>query len=95
MPDDELLPLTARAAASLQLSRPEALRLADQQLGTEHVLLGLIAEGEGVAAQMLIRAGANQRRVRAELRWRLSGQRHHALERAIPRRPPASRAAIR
>lgn len=57
-------PLTPRARKVLELARHEAARLGDRAVGTEHVLLGLIAEGEGVAAQVLVRLGADLRRAR-------------------------------
>jgi len=75
VPNEQQIPLTPRALRSLQLSRPEALRLGDHHLGTEHVLLGLIAEGDGVAGQVLIRAGANRSQVRRKLSSWPSGQR--------------------
>ena len=58
------IPPTPRARKVLELSRREALRLSAPSVGTEHVLLGLIREGEGVAAQVLVRMGADLRRVR-------------------------------
>lgn len=58
------IPFTPRANRVLDLSRREALRLGDRQADVEHILLGLIAEGEGVAAQVLVRLGANLARVR-------------------------------
>lgn len=60
----EASPLTPRARKVLELARHEAVRSGDRAVGTEHVLLGLIAEGEGVAAQVLVRMGADLRRVR-------------------------------
>ena len=58
------IPPTPRTRKVLELSRREALRLGAQSVGTEHVLLGLIAEGEGVAAQVIVRMGADLHRVR-------------------------------
>jgi ATP-dependent Clp protease ATP-binding subunit ClpC len=55
---------TPRATKVLDLSRREALRLGDCHAGPQHILLGLIAEGEGVAAQVLVRLGADLKRVR-------------------------------
>jgi ATP-dependent Clp protease ATP-binding subunit ClpC len=53
------IPITPRAKSVLELSLPEALRLGHDVIGTEHILLGLIREGEGVAAQILVRLGAD------------------------------------
>ena len=51
----------------LELSLREAQRLGDNYIGTEHILLGLAREGEGVGAQVLVNLGANLNRVRAEV----------------------------
>lgn len=51
------IPFTPRAKKVLELSLREALQLGHNYIGTEHVLLGLIREGEGVAAQVLIGRG--------------------------------------
>ncbi len=61
------IPYTPRAKKVLQLSQREALRLGDRHAGGEHIVLGLIAEGEGVAAQVLIRLGADLARVRRQV----------------------------
>ena len=53
------IPFTARAKKVLKLSLREALQLGHPYIGTEHILLGLIREGEGVAAQVLVRLGAD------------------------------------
>ena len=58
------IPFTPRAKKVLELSFREALQLHHDYLGTEHLLLGLIGEGEGVAAQVLMRLGAELSRVR-------------------------------
>jgi len=58
------LPFTPRAKKVLQISRREALRLGSSHVGTEHILLGLIREGEGVAAAILDRLGVSRERVR-------------------------------
>jgi ATP-dependent Clp protease ATP-binding subunit ClpC len=58
------IPFTPRAKKSLELARREALRLGDRRVGGEHILLGLVAEGEGVASQVLVRLGADLARVR-------------------------------
>ncbi|GMA87749.1 hypothetical protein GCM10025868_29990 [Angustibacter aerolatus] len=51
------IPFTPRAKKVLELSLREALRLGHNYIGTEHILLGLIREGEGVAAQVLVKPG--------------------------------------
>jgi ATP-dependent Clp protease ATP-binding subunit ClpC len=58
------LPFTPRAKKVLELSFREALQLGHDYIGTEHLLLGLIGEGEGVAAQVLMQLGADLSRVR-------------------------------
>jgi hypothetical protein len=58
------IPFTPRAKRVLELSLREALGLGHNYIGTEHVLLGLIAEGEGVAAQVLVQRGARLDQVR-------------------------------
>jgi ATP-dependent Clp protease ATP-binding subunit ClpC len=60
----ERIPFTPRAKKVLELSQREAMQFGHSYIGTEHILLGLIREGEGVAAQVLVRSGAEQRRVR-------------------------------
>ena len=62
----ESLPLTPRAEKVLELSQREATQLGEDQVGTEHILLGLARLGEGVAAQALNRRGINLNRVRRE-----------------------------
>jgi ATP-dependent Clp protease ATP-binding subunit ClpC len=58
------IPFTPRAKKVLELSLREALQLGHAYIGTEHILLGLIREGEGVAAQVLVKLGAELSRVR-------------------------------
>jgi ATP-dependent Clp protease ATP-binding subunit ClpC len=58
------IPFTPRAKKVLELSLREALQLGHNYIGTEHILLGLIREGEGVAAQVLQKLGADLDRVR-------------------------------
>ena len=58
------IPFTPRAKQVLELSLREALALGHNYIGTEHILLGLIREGEGVAAQVLVKLGADLARVR-------------------------------
>jgi Clp amino terminal domain, pathogenicity island component len=61
------IPFTPRAKKVLELSLREALQLGHNYIGTEHILLGLIREGEGVAAQVLVKLGADQSRVRQQV----------------------------
>ena len=61
------IPFTPRAKKVLELSLREALELGHNYIGTEHILLGLIREGEGVAAQVLVRLGADLNRVRQQV----------------------------
>ena len=67
------IPFTPRAKKVLELSLREALQLGHNYIGTEHVLLGLIREEEGVGAQALTRLGADMARVRGEVIRLLSG----------------------
>jgi ATP-dependent Clp protease ATP-binding subunit ClpC len=67
------IPFTPRAKKVLELSLREALQLGHSYIGTEHILLGLIREGEGVAAQVLVKLGADLARVRQEVIKLLSG----------------------
>ncbi|WP_203833421.1 Clp protease N-terminal domain-containing protein, partial [Actinoplanes regularis] len=60
------IPFTPRAKKVLELSLREALQLGHNYIGTEHILLGLIREGEGVAAQVLVKLGADLNRVRKQ-----------------------------
>jgi len=83
------IPFTSRAKKVLELSLREALQLGHNYIGTEHLLLGLIREGdgvalglasehEGVAAQVLQQLGADLNRVRPEVIQLLSGYGHHS-----------------
>ena len=67
------IPFTPRAKKVLELSLREALQLGHNYIGTEHILLGLIREGEGVAAQVLQKLGADLNRVRQQVLQLLSG----------------------
>jgi ATP-dependent Clp protease ATP-binding subunit ClpA len=61
------LPFTPRAKKVLELSLREAKQLGHNYIGTEHILLGLIREGEGVAAHVLVKLGAGLSRTRAQV----------------------------
>ena len=63
------IPFTPRAKKVLELSLREALQLGHNYIGTEHILLGLIREGEGVAAQVLVKLGADLNLCRSTIRF--------------------------
>ncbi|GAB3836836.1 hypothetical protein GCM10029963_77950 [Micromonospora andamanensis] len=68
------IPFTPRAKKVLELSLREALQLGHNYIGTEHILLGLIREGQGVGAQVLIKLGAELSLVRRQVISLLSGR---------------------
>ncbi|HOV80272.1 MAG TPA: ATP-dependent Clp protease ATP-binding subunit [Bacillota bacterium] len=74
--------LTPRAKRVLELSVDEARRMGHNYIGTEHLLLGLIREGEGIAAQVLNAYGADHRKVRALVAAHLQGGQAGAEEQA-------------
>jgi ATP-dependent Clp protease ATP-binding subunit ClpA len=67
------IPFTPRAKKALELALREALQLGHNYIGTEHILLGLIREREGVAAQVLMKLGADLNRVRQQVIQLLAG----------------------
>jgi ATP-dependent Clp protease ATP-binding subunit ClpC len=67
------IPFTPRAKKVIELSSREVTELGHNYIGTEHILLGLIREGEGVAAQVLVRLGADLQRVRQQVIQLLHG----------------------
>jgi ATP-dependent Clp protease ATP-binding subunit ClpA len=67
------IPFTLRAKKVFELSLREALQLGHNYIGTEHILLGLLREGEGVAAQVLVKLGADLSRVRQQVIQLLAG----------------------
>jgi ATP-dependent Clp protease ATP-binding subunit ClpC len=69
----EHIPFTTRSKKVLELSLREALQLGHDYIGTEHILLGLIREGDGVAAQVLVKLGADLNRVRQQVIQLLHG----------------------
>jgi ATP-dependent Clp protease ATP-binding subunit ClpC len=86
------IPFTPRAKKVLELSRREALAMGHNYVGTEHILLGLLREGDGVAAQVLVRMGADLNRVRQQVIRILSGHQDKDEPkggRGGPARPPA------
>jgi ATP-dependent Clp protease ATP-binding subunit ClpA len=77
------IPFTPGAKKVLELSLREALQLGHTYIGTEHILLGLTCEGEGVAAQVLVRLGADLNRVRQQVIQLLHGERGGELETSL------------
>ena len=67
------IPFTPRAKKVLELSLREALQLGHNYIGTEHILLGIIRAGEGVAAQVLTKLGAEPQKVRSTVLELISG----------------------
>jgi len=80
------IPFTPRAKKVLELSLREALQLGHNYIGTEHILLGVIREGEGVAAQVLQKMGAILPLVRSEV-MKLLGEPEEVGKRRGRRRP--------
>jgi tetratricopeptide (TPR) repeat protein len=74
------IPFSPRAMTVFELSLLEALRLGHDYIGTEHILLGLIREGEGVATQVMERLGADPSVVRQRLAQLLNGDQGGPLE---------------
>jgi GNAT superfamily N-acetyltransferase len=68
------IPFTPRAKKVLELSLREALQLGNDHIDTEHILLALVREGDGVAAQVLVILGADLNRVRQQVDQLISGQ---------------------
>ena len=73
-------PFTPRAKKVLELSLCEALQLGHNYIGTEHILLGLIREGDGVTAQVLVKLGADLNRVRQQVIVLLHGRQSEGPE---------------
>ncbi len=87
------IPFTPRAKKVLEFSMREALQINHPYIGTEHILLGLIREGEGVAAQVLIKLGADLNRVRNTVLQLLSGYQGKEAATAGAPEPSQSQAA--
>ena len=83
------IPFTPRAKKVLELSLREALQLGHNYIGTEHILLGLIREGEGVGAQVLINLGADLSAVRHQVIQQLAG--HRSVTPVMGMHPAAAR----
>jgi ATP-dependent Clp protease ATP-binding subunit ClpA len=78
------IPFTPRTKKVLELSLRESQQLGHNYIGTEHILLGLIRESDGVAAQVLVKLGADLNRVRQQVIQLLDG---HSAEEPVPPRP--------
>src|SRR6266567_4668438 len=61
------IPFTKRAKKALELSMRESMQLGHNYIGTEHILLGLLREGDGVAAEVLVKLGADLNQVRQQV----------------------------
>jgi ATP-dependent Clp protease ATP-binding subunit ClpC len=79
---DGHIPFTPRAKKVLELSLREALQIGHNYIGTEHILLGLIREGDGVAAQVLVSLGCDLNRARQQVIQLLHG--HPGKQPALP-----------
>ena len=88
------IPFTPAARRALRLALQESLQLGHRYIGTEHVLLGLLREAEGVAAQVLNRLGADHARVRDRTLDLLAGRRGPAGPQAEPAGPAAPAAPV-
>lgn len=86
---------TDRARRVVVLAQEEARMLNHNYIGTEHILLGLIREGEGVAAQVLVKLGADLNRVRQQVIQLLSGYQARSRRRPARVAGPASPAPRR
>jgi ATP-dependent Clp protease ATP-binding subunit ClpC len=84
------IPFTPRAKKVLELSLREALQLGHDYIGTEHILLGLIREGEGVAARVLANLGADLNLVRQQVVQLLHSHQMEGQERLSSARPAGS-----
>jgi ATP-dependent Clp protease ATP-binding subunit ClpA len=83
------IPFTPRGKKVLELSLREALQLGHNYIGTEHILLGLIREGEGVGAQVLVALGADLTTARTAVIQLLSGYQGNAtVDRAVRDKSP-------
>jgi ATP-dependent Clp protease ATP-binding subunit ClpC len=81
------IPFTPRAKKVLELAFRESTQLGHNYIGTEHILLGLVREGNGVAAQVLVRLGADRDRVRQQVVHLLHGESGPAVVGRRARRP--------
>src|SRR6266511_2428979 len=84
------IPFTPRAKKVLELSLREALQLGDSFIGTEHILLGLIREGEGLATKALVALGFDLAEVRRRVLELAQSEGAQGLEKAPAHRPTAT-----
>jgi ATP-dependent Clp protease ATP-binding subunit ClpC len=85
------IPFTPRAKKILELSLREALQLGHNYIGTEHILLGIIREGEGVGAQVLVALGLGLNDVRKSVLEHLAGVLKKEEEKKRLEKAPAAR----
>ena len=88
------IPFTPRSKKVLELSLREAMQLGHNYIGTEHILLGLVREGEGVAAQVLVARGADLKRVRATVLGELQNIEPGSRRATGPRRTAGGEEAL-
>jgi ATP-dependent Clp protease ATP-binding subunit ClpC len=88
------IPFTPRSKKVLELSLREALQLGHNYIGTEHILLGIVREGEGIGAQVLTQRGAALDRVRALVVAEVKVAAGDKVVRTGPRRTPGAEAVI-
>jgi ATP-dependent Clp protease ATP-binding subunit ClpC len=88
------IPFTPRAKKVLELAQRETRALGHAYVGTEHILLGLIREGDGVAAQVLVKLGADLNRVRQQVIQLLHGYQGTDVIGAGSRRGKRARARL-
>jgi ATP-dependent Clp protease ATP-binding subunit ClpC len=84
------IPFTPRAKKVLELALREALSLGHNYIGTEHILLGLVRENEGVAARILLDLDADEGVIRDQVIRLLSGPRYEKRRPYVPTSPPVA-----
>jgi ATP-dependent Clp protease ATP-binding subunit ClpC len=85
-------PLSERVRKVLQLANEEASRLGHEWVGTEHLLLGLVAEGNGVAANALKKLDVDLRKIRAKVEWIVQAASEAVAIERLPETPRARKA---
>jgi ATP-dependent Clp protease ATP-binding subunit ClpC len=81
------IPFTPRGKKVLELSLREAISMGHEHIGTEHILLGLMRENEGVAARILLDLDADAEKIRTRVMEMLSGGEYRVEQRVSPPRP--------
>lgn len=84
------IPFTPRAKKILEYGLREALQLGSKHIGTEHMLLGLLQEGDGVGAQVLLKMGVDVNTARSKVA-ELGNFDPESPDRSLPRRPKSAR----